>query len=385
MTWLYVPGTFSASALASADWNSASELPSPERAASLTWRGKPQQPQAWSRAWRRGGFIRLLSGLTLEPSTLDRGVASFIASLREIPASPTASPESDREPTTIAGSSTSSSASSRNAGLIVSSERTCRGTPTGSSPPSSRHWSDWATALRAEYSARPRPAPVIAESGSSSWLTARAEDSESAGRRHGRDVSDTLTAMSRDFAAMWPTPMAGTPAQNGNNAAGNSDFSRRTMELAGQWRTPMTADDGRKVTAVGNQVQLMNQVLTWPTPAAGNFNDGESLESFDARKARQKAKGINGNGMGDSLAIAASRLVEISPPSPQAQATPAGPTSSPERRSLNPLFVEWLMGWPTGLSGFERAETELFRWLLQMRGCLSALRSRPIEQQGRLL
>jgi hypothetical protein len=60
-------------------------------------------------------------------------------------------------------------------------------------------------------------------------------------------------------------------------------------------------------------------------------------------------------------------------PSLPGQATQDGPPSSQERRSLNPLFVEWLMGWPTGLSGFERAETELSRWLLQMRGCLSRL------------
>jgi len=37
--------------------------------------------------------------------------------------------------------------------------------------------------------------------------------------------------------AGWPTPMAGTPAQNGNNAAGNNDSSRKTVELSG-WTTP---------------------------------------------------------------------------------------------------------------------------------------------------
>jgi hypothetical protein len=31
--------------------------------------------------------------------------------------------------------------------------------------------------------------------------------------------------------AGWPTPMAGTPAQNGNNPAGNTDSSRKTVEL----------------------------------------------------------------------------------------------------------------------------------------------------------
>jgi hypothetical protein len=39
------------------------------------------------------------------------------------------------------------------------------------------------------------------------------------------------------WAAGWPTPMAGTPAQKGYNEAGNNDSSRKTVALAG-WRTP---------------------------------------------------------------------------------------------------------------------------------------------------
>jgi hypothetical protein len=41
-----------------------------------------------------------------------------------------------------------------------------------------------------------------------------------------------------------------------------------------------------------------------PTPAAGTFNDTESLESWQARRERQKKLGRNGNGMGTPLAIA---------------------------------------------------------------------------------
>ncbi|MGH3156508.1 MAG: hypothetical protein ACRDNF_08050 [Streptosporangiaceae bacterium] len=37
---------------------------------------------------------------------------------------------------------------------------------------------------------------------------------------------------------------------------------------------------------------------------AGNFNDGESLSSWQARRARQKALGRNGNGVGTPLAVA---------------------------------------------------------------------------------
>ena len=38
--------------------------------------------------------------------------------------------------------------------------------------------------------------------------------------------------------APWPSPMAGTPAQNGNNEAGNTDSSRKTVGLMSGWSTP---------------------------------------------------------------------------------------------------------------------------------------------------
>ena len=43
------------------------------------------------------------------------------------------------------------------------------------------------------------------------------------------------------WAAGWPTPMAGTPAQKGYNEAGNNDSSRKTVALAG-WNSPAASD-----------------------------------------------------------------------------------------------------------------------------------------------
>lgn len=48
-----------------------------------------------------------------------------------------------------------------------------------------------------------------------------------------------------------------------------------------------------------------------PTPSAGNFNDGEELESWLARRERNKAKRINGNGQGMPLAIAVALLPTV--------------------------------------------------------------------------
>jgi hypothetical protein len=54
----------------------------------------------------------------------------------------------------------------------------------------------------------------------------------------------------------------------------------------------------------------LNEVVVnlLPTPTASNPNDGESLESWEARRKRNLAKGINGNGQGTPLAIAVKLL-----------------------------------------------------------------------------
>jgi hypothetical protein len=64
----------------------------------------------------------------------------------------------------------------------------------------------------------------------------------------------------------------------------------------------------------------------------------------------------------------------------------AGPNSNQPsvKRKLNPIFVEALMRWPTGLSGFERQETAWTRWWLLMPSFVSALCSQKDEAQGSL-
>src|SRR6185437_14380996 len=78
MSWLYVPGLTA----------SHSDSPSPNLVPelSVTSRGKSMSWRQLLNAWKEKSFMRLLSGITLEASTANRGVAEFIASLEDIPA-----------------------------------------------------------------------------------------------------------------------------------------------------------------------------------------------------------------------------------------------------------------------------------------------------------
>lgn len=402
MTWLYVPGTSSPAVQASEDSNSAYCSPSAigERMGEVyvTWRGKP--PQAWSRRWKQGGFIRRLSGLTCERSTLDRGVASFISSLRETLAKTTPSLESAPEPMASASSPPKSPALPKSAGLILSSARTSRGTRTDNLRPSLRHWKGWATALRQEYSVRPALATPC-------------------------DASD---------CSSWPSPMAGAAGTDAYNAAGNSDFSRKAMALieAAEWMAPVADDTGTRTKKYGQGgTALSFQATQWEGPSVavtdgtrltcgGDRSDellltGQAMkasENWSSPKASDPEKaGPNMRGSKGDVPLPGQAVQWIAPMASDDgqkvtsvahqkmlcnQAAAFLPLSSPDlptaggsmsstdspnsnqpsvKRKLNPIFVEALMRWPTGLSGFERQEMAWTRWWLLMPSFLSALYS----------
>jgi len=339
--WLYVPGTSFPSVPASEDSNSASSLLSSvgERLAeaSATWRGSAQQPQAWSRRWKRGGFIRLLSGAICSPSTLDHGVAQFISSLRETPARRTASPASAPDQPGSGSSLPRLSALPTSAGLILSSARTFRGTQTDNSTPSPRHWSDWATGLRQEYSARPKLAIPCDASGFSSWPSAKVASGQWERDRNG-NVYPTLEG------------------------------------AAAEWMAPVADDTGTRTKRYGQGgMALSMQAANWAGPAAQNHK-GSSQGSMIRQDGKSRA---------DILSYQAEQFFDP-PSSPDhltlaggSMSSTAGPNSNQPsvKRKLNPIFVEALMRWPTGLSGFERQETAWTRWLHAQLSYLSALYS----------
>ena len=88
MAWLYVPEL--------ADSNSDLAWQFPTSEPFVSWRGKPMPLQFWQRAWAKGGWIKLLFGMTSPPSTLDRGAEKWISSLVDTHANHSPSQENEK-------------------------------------------------------------------------------------------------------------------------------------------------------------------------------------------------------------------------------------------------------------------------------------------------
>lgn len=114
---------------------------------------------------------------------------------------------------------------------------------------------------------------------------------------------------------------------------------------------------------------LSDAVASWPTPAARDWRAPNSQDSQDRRNA--------GSERGQQLP----NFVEHCLSAPLAQPTQDGPRSSTSTRRLNPLFVEWLMGWPIGWTDCASPVTGFSLWLERSRSVLSALLS-PATESG---
>jgi DNA (cytosine-5)-methyltransferase 1 len=140
------------------------------------------------------------------------------------------------------------------------------------------------------------------------------------------------------------------------------------------WPTPL-ASDGEKPSG-GNRrnADLTGSARRWATPSARDWRSGRASPATLARNSRPL----------NEQAVSRSPGTSGNLPSLPDPATPrAGGNTCAGDRTLNPLFVEALMGWPPGWTDPEpsaggstacgSAATAWSRWLRRMRGELSRL------------
>lgn len=254
-----------------------------------------------------------------------------------------------------------------------------------------------ATSNNGENAGRPATGKSLAKQADGRWPTPRAEDSESSGRRQGRDVDDTLTAKAR---ASWPTPNAGESIRGSDATADREGSPTLTGAVRSTWPTPTAGDsesagsrnlEGSEAHAgvsltdaarYGNSTTPRSEA-TWMTPqsrdhkgisqkvAKGEYTGGlpDQLLGMQRGEAGPPAQ-ENHNTLGSLQGFSPQAVGDATWPTPQAYQAPEGmgkPTSTPLDRAvtepgpsratkggqltprplvLNPRWVLCLMGFP---------------------------------------
>lgn len=328
---------------------------------SLTLNAKPTQPRSLRNAWKRKPYLRHLSGLTCEPSAMRTSALIWKESRLGCCAGDT---HARTSPSRVAGRVWKALAEAFGAASLKRLRRmnpncvfsrTSQATLLSDSIPSSLIFERWATALRRDCSRRRKSAQATEGSDCSSWPTPNVPNG---GRVVPEDARYTTTRCA------YRTD--GRKIQVGLEAAVKKlHCSRQPPEM---WGTPNACTSAHNPRLVDHGVQLANQVAAWPTPAARDIRNAGGAE-FLVRKRTESSRGQ------PLTEIAASEF------SHQGQAISAnGKKSSEPRRRLNPLFVEWLMGWPFGWSDYACSETALSLYKRRMRWRLWRLVCGEIER-----
>lgn len=247
----------------------------------------------WSRVWARAPWLRLLSGAMFQRSTADHGVALRISSLADSPAKTSATRES--APVSMgaeAGFGLNMLESFPKFDLNLSSLRT--------SGPSSREGST-ESSIRLPRSGSMRNGVVSAR-------------------------PTLVRPISANESSSWPTPTATTCGANQGGGAGRVGPIRPSLTTLGKsWATPRASMINVCASDTNRAIQdLPRQASDWATPTSRDWKDGANPSMLVPTKSllgRQAPRsGIDGSSFCECP------------------------------RTLNPRFVEALMGWPEGWS-----------------------------------
>ena len=262
--WLSLPTSVSSQEQAGS--TSPSDSLYQRLAASGMWRSSFRRPQFWQRALRAVPWMRLLSGLTYEPSHADFIVGEWLEQFSVSPARISLSQEGKRalreEPDQ--GCSTTPCESFAR---LDASGAFLKTSPQFSLFPQDTPYSEnlpKAGSMRSGFLYE-RPMLALRTDGKecSSWPTARAEDSECCGNHPG--VQDSLGGATRN----WHTPSTEDGKSDGPNALGRYGTDamltsdQRLRNQAATWMTPQGMAGVDATGRLGSGGEFAKQVTRW--------------------------------------------------------------------------------------------------------------------------
>ena len=191
------------------------------------------------------------------------------------------------------------------------------------------------------------------------WGSPRATDGKAGSSYTENTTGKSLTAdVGQWQASARPTPKT-TDFQNpGAHGTGGPDLKTSVDK----WPTPMGSDDGMKVTSTAHQKSLIQEASIWQTPNVPNGGRSTKHAQKKGRTLVRNGKKVQNQLDSQSLTFHQDQ-----------QTQKHGEKSSKSTRRLNPQFVEWLMGWPIGMTDCASPVTELSHYRERMQSALCSL------------
>ena len=327
---------------------------------SLMWRSKASPLRTWLTRWNRVSWMPHLFTRILKPSHHISFEAALTSSLADIRASRLVQREGAGVKMTPAISGHTSENISTQLNLFNASSKTSRDTSRLDSTASSATWKKMVTTQRGEYSQRLKSAHLTRESACSFWPTPVAQDDNKSPEAHMKMKANmkggprykptSLQVMVKGVEkGLWPTPQAVMPEQT--YATWKARMERKTdpksknkkvpdnLAIAVKmWPTPTVQDSNKATKKLRDNHQnnltaiVFNQQL--PTPTSRDWKGGYAEKSLTRKDGK-------------------SRRFDALP-----NAAIGGVGTDIVAGHLNPAWIEWLMGVPTGWTELGCWETE---------------------------